>query len=64
MILGKDVKVRVSDFMEHMVQAREDGSFSVSPQPAGNSAPFLELLGYTKVVDSGTEQLWQRVDVS
>lgn len=64
MILGKDVKVRVSDWMEHMVQARDDGSATVSPQPAGESAPFLMTLGYTKTQDNGTDQLWQRVDVS
>lgn len=61
MILGKEVTVVVSDWMEHMVQSRDDGSCMVKPANVGECAPFLRSLGYVKVEELGNNHTWRRV---
>lgn len=63
MILGKEVTITVSHFMEHMVQETPKGSHLIKPCDVGESAPFLEQLGYSEVTDDGTCQTWRRVVV-
>jgi len=66
MIVGKEVEVVRGDsgLIETMIQRRDDGTCTASPLEAGEARILLETLRYTKVQDNGTEQLWQRVDVS